>query len=43
MPIIGKIYLFTFREELFNNIKEATLKIPSGLSPDAKSLLKALL
>ena len=34
---------FIIREELFENIKSAPLKLPSYLSADAKSLLKAVI
>jgi len=36
-------YYANNREELFNNIEKAPLKLPSFLSVDAKSLLKAVI
>jgi len=36
-------YYTNNREELFHNIENAPLRVPSSLSPDAKSLLKGLL
>ena len=35
-------YYANNREELFNNIEKAPLKLPTFLSVDAKSLLKAV-
>ena len=36
-------YYANNREELFNNIEKAPLKLPTFLSVDAKSLLKAVI
>lgn len=41
-PTIGNLTFSTSRDELFNNIQNAPLKIPNYLSNDAKSLLKAV-
>lgn len=35
-------YMNLIREEIFQNIEKAPLKIPSYLSPESKSLLKAV-
>lgn len=46
MLITGSFYFFpnsfVYRDELFQNIEKAPLKLPSTLSNDAKSLLKAV-
>jgi protein-serine/threonine kinase len=36
-------YYSSSREQLFNNIQRGKLKLPGGLSPDAKNLIKQLL
>ena len=44
MRTISKSYLFKlFRDELFENIKHATLDLPSYLSPVAKDIIVKLL
>ena len=45
MPLLSKnfVSLKVIREQLFKNIEKAPLKVPTGLSLEAKSLIKGVI